>query len=282
MLGRTNKSSPIPEPPEPRLIEEFNAKRTGGPSKRLGRLRLDLDGPVRSPWNMRAARCFRRNFNKSELYRRWPNDLVEEAFLRHVETIRISYHKQIGRVPASAALERQIQSARRSRMKTVSPRSLCIAASYVYRTVQLIRNRRYICDVTPDVAPFTTFVDRLANEGGMSGDETDRCGRQPIRGQRKFLVVRPGWRSKEVTDWLRVIDNLYTIHRFSVEGRASRGNWVRQRIDSGRVDRDQFPVGGLPENFYDPAWLQGLSREEKDRLDIQPRVSLEHSAEVLE
>ena len=116
----------------------------------------------------------------------------------------------------------------------------------------------------------------------MSGDETDRCGRQPIRGQRKFLVVRPGWRSKEVTDWLRVIDNLYTTHRFSVEGRASRGNWVRHRIDSGRVDWNQLPVGGLPENFYDLAWLQGLSREEKDRLNVQPRVSLEHSAEVLE
>ena len=121
MLGRTDKSSPIPEPPEPSLIEEFNEKRTGGPSKRLGRLRLDLEGPVRSPWNMRAARCFRKNFNKSELYHRWPNDLVEEAFLRHIETIRINYHKQVGRVPASATLERQIQSARRSRMKTVSP-----------------------------------------------------------------------------------------------------------------------------------------------------------------
>lgn len=120
MLGRTNNSSPIPDPPEPRIIEEFNIHGTGGPSKRLGRLRLDLDGSVRSPWNLRASRCFRKSFNKSQLYYQWPNDLVEEAFLRHIETIRTNYCKQIGRVPASATLERQIRSARQSRVKTVS------------------------------------------------------------------------------------------------------------------------------------------------------------------
>lgn len=119
MLGRTNNSSPIPDPPESRVVEEFNMHKTGGPSKRLGRLRLDLDGSVRSPWNVRAARCFRKSFNKSQLYHRWPNDLVEEAFLRHIETIRTNYHKQIGRIPASTTLERQIRSARRSRVKTV-------------------------------------------------------------------------------------------------------------------------------------------------------------------
>ena len=116
----------------------------------------------------------------------------------------------------------------------------------------------------------------------MSGDETDRRGKEPIRGQRKFLVVRPGWRSQEVTDWLRVIDDLYTVHRFSHDGRASRGNWVRQRIDSGGVDWDRFPVRGLLENFYDPTWLCQLSQEEKDRLEMQPKVGLEHSAEVLQ
>ena len=116
----------------------------------------------------------------------------------------------------------------------------------------------------------------------MSGDETDRHGKEPIRGQRKFLVIRPGWRSQEVTDWLRVIDDLYTVHRFSHDGRASRGNWVPQRIDSGRVDWDRFPVSGLPENFYDPVWLCGLSQAERDRLAVQPKASLEHSTEVLE
>lgn len=119
MLGRVDNSSPIPDPPEPHIVEEYNVNKTGGPSRRRGQLKLDLNGPVRSPWNARAAVCFRKDFNKSGLYRSWPNDLVEEAFLRHIETIRANYHRQIGRVPASAVSERQIRSARRSRVKTV-------------------------------------------------------------------------------------------------------------------------------------------------------------------
>ena len=115
----------------------------------------------------------------------------------------------------------------------------------------------------------------------MSGDETDRHGEQPIAGQRKFFVVRPGWRSQEVTRWLRVIDNLYTVHRFSVDGRATRGNWVWHRIDSDRVDRDRPPISGLPVNFYDASWLKGLSEGERDSLDMGPPVDLNHSAEVL-
>lgn len=136
--------------------------------------------------------------------------------------------------------------------------------------------------MVPGVSQFKVYVNQLADGGGMSGDESDRHGMEPIRGQRKFIVARPGWRSQEVTDWLRVIDNLYMVHRFKHDGRASQGNWVRQRIDSGRVDSNRLPVGGLPENFYDPAWLCGLSREERDHLAVQPRTSLKHSAEVLE
>ena len=131
------------------------------------------------------------------------------------------------------------------------------------------------------MSPFKVYVNRLADEDGMSGDETDRHGEQPITGQRKFFVVRPGWRSQEVTRWLRVIDDLYMIHRFSLDGRATRGNWVRHRMDSDRVTWDKRPVSGLPENFYEASWLKGLSREERDSLEIQPPVNLGHSADVL-
>jgi hypothetical protein len=115
----------------------------------------------------------------------------------------------------------------------------------------------------------------------MSGDETDRRGERPIVGQRKFFVVRPGWRAQEVTRWLRVVDDLYMIRRFSLDGRATRGNWVRHRMDSDRVTWDSSPVSGLPENFYDSSWLKGLSGEERDSLEMQPPVDLNHSAEVL-
>jgi len=129
MLGRINILSPVPDPPDPQVIEEFNANKTGGPSKHIGRLRLDLEGPVRSPWNVKASRCFRKNFNKSRLYRQWPKRLVEEAFLRHIETIRTHYRQQTGRISADAAMERQIRSARRGRVKTVCVRHFVPSAS---------------------------------------------------------------------------------------------------------------------------------------------------------
>lgn len=150
-----------------------------------------------------------------------------------------------------------------------------------HEILQLIRNRRLICDIEPSVSRFRVYINRLSDEGGMSGDETDHRGRYPISGQRKFFVARPGWRSREVTKWLRVIDALYTHHRFSSDGRATRGNWVRHRVDSDKVDRTRQPVRGLPENFYDSAWLQGLPQEERDSLEIRPAENLDHPIEVV-
>lgn len=280
MLGRNQKSSPVPDPPEPEVIEEFSLTQTRGPREDTGLLRLDLDGPVRSPWNVRAAHCFRKNFNSSRFYHQWPNDLIEEAFLRHTETIRAQYRQQTGRVSASMTSDRRISSSRKSRLKTVNVISR-VLHTQAHPIPQLIQNRRYVCDAEPHVSRFKTYVNRLADEDGMSGDETDHRGKQAIVGQRKFFVVRPAWRSQEVTDWLRVIDALYACHRFSTDGRATRGNWVRHRIDSDRVDRSKRPIRGLPKNFYDRAWLEGLPQEERDSLAIQSAETLDHSVEVL-
>lgn len=132
----------------------------------------------------------------------------------------------------------------------------------------------------PGLARFRDYVDKLADGGGMSGDETDYCGTTPTGGQRKFLVVHPQWRSKEVTNWLRTIDKVYVRHRFSQDGRASRGNWVRQRVDSGRSDNGCRPVSGLPKNFYDGTWLRTLSERARAELRMQPEISLKHSSTI--
>ena len=127
MLGRKNGFSPVPDPPSPRAIERFILKQARGPRKRLGQLRLDLEGSVRSPWNVKAARCFRKSFNKSQLYHQWPDEMIEEAFLRHTETIRTHYHQQSGHISPSTISDRKIRSSRKSRMKTVGLPLLCPA-----------------------------------------------------------------------------------------------------------------------------------------------------------
>lgn len=116
----------------------------------------------------------------------------------------------------------------------------------------------------------------------MSGDESDCPGERRTREHRRFFVVSPAWRSPEVVSWLRVIDGAYLDSRFSGDGRASRGNWVRSRVRSSRVDHSRPPVVGLPKNFYDEEWLSRLSQEEREALEVQEEISLEHDPDLVE
>lgn len=119
---------------------------------------------------------------------------------------------------------------------------------------------------------------KLADDGGMSGDESDRSTKQK---DKKYFVVRPIWRSQEVTEWLRVMDLVYISSRFAADGRATKGNWVRNRIQSTRVDRDSKPIPGLPHNFYDQTWLEAQTRREKKALKMREAIDLGHSEEII-
>lgn len=119
MLGRPNGKAPVPEPPSLDDLEYFNETGKRGPSRNIGELRIDIAGPVRSAWNRTAARRFRKTFRKTQMYHCWPKKDVEEAFLRHVETIRSHYHQQNGSVSVDEVDFRRARAARRSRLKTV-------------------------------------------------------------------------------------------------------------------------------------------------------------------
>lgn len=119
LLGRENNKSPVPPPPNPATIQKFNETGKGGPIGKPGELRLDLEGSVRSPWNRRAARCFRKHFRGSGLYPKWPKSDIEVAFLRHTETIRSHYRKDKGVVTSFDLAERSDRAAKRNRLNTV-------------------------------------------------------------------------------------------------------------------------------------------------------------------
>ena len=272
--------APVPEPPSPDDIEYFDETGKGGPNKRIGELRIDVSGPVRSTWNRKAAQRFRRTFQKTQMYSRWPKEDIEEAFLRHVETIRYQYHLQNGSISTDEADFRRVRAARRSRLKTVSAIYSLIVICYM-TFPQLTQSRIASCHTVPALTTFAKYVDQLA-AGGMSGDESEHSEAMQPREHRKFSVVRPAWRSPEVTPWLQVIDDVYLDSRFSEGGRASRGNWVRHRVRSSRVDHMRPPVVGLPKNFYDEEWLGHLSRMELEALEMQEEVSLEHDPSLVE
>ena len=120
MLGiKSLKQEHVPEPPSEDELASYNESKRRGPSKQPGRWRLDLTGPKRSPWNLRAVRIFRRNFLKSKLYGDWPPEDVERALFVHMETLRSRYRQQKGERSLDEYRLQKIKAARRSRLQTV-------------------------------------------------------------------------------------------------------------------------------------------------------------------
>lgn len=117
----------------------------------------------------------------------------------------------------------------------------------------------------------------------MSEDEPDpRSTTVRARASRKYFVIRPAWRSSEVASWLRVMDRVYLDLRFAADGRATRGKWTRNRIQSSKVDQTAQAIKGLPINFYDKVWLASLSPKKKRRLDMTEAIDLAHTEEMMQ
>ena len=130
------------------------------------------------------------------------------------------------------------------------------------------------------MARFEKYVDALGRGGGMSEDEPDwrsASGKVPTN----YFVVRPAWRSAEVISWLQVIDNVYLARRFMTDGRTTPGNWIRNRVRSGKVDQTAAPIKGLPVNFYDKEWLKSLPPRKRRGLRVSEAVDLSHTEEMI-
>ena len=279
LLGRTDKRSPVPPPPEPERIQTFNETGRGGPKGQPGKLRLDLEGPIRSSWNKRAARCFRKHFQQCGLYADWPKEDIEAAFLRHTETIRSHYQRDKGTITLQDVVERNDRASRNNRVKAVG--NIPTRARPVdLLEPQLTDRRRTVCQGHKDMTRFEKYIDMLDQGGGMSEDEPDwrsASGKVPA----SYFVARPAWRSAEVTSWLQVIDNVYLAFRFTTDGRVTPGNWVRNRVRSGRVNQASVPITGLPVNFYDKEWLKSLPPKKKRGLRATEAVDLSHTEEMI-
>ena len=63
--------------------------------------------------------------------------------------------------------------------------------------------------------------------------------------------------------------------------RISRGNWPRFRKHSSKTLVRGKPIAGLPENFYDSAWLERLAETQRQDLDIRPSIDLSISENTL-
>jgi hypothetical protein len=110
----------------------------------------------------------------------------------------------------------------------------------------------------------------------MSADETEY-----VRGEFRYVITNPPWRSSLVTTFLRHFDKIHLSSRFTSLDRPKRGAFPHRRWPSRRVDHSSKPVPRLPKNFYDDAWLATLEEFELLELDIQPEYDLSLSPSVL-
>jgi len=158
--------------------------------------------------------------------------------------------------------------------------ALTRADPLTYLKPQLTRHRRVVCESHKDMERFKKYIDILDHGGGMSEDEPDWRSTGG-KTSRDYFVVRPVWRSQEVTNWLRVMDYVYLARRFTADGRVTRGSWIRNRKPSSKVDHTTAPIKGLPINFYDEEWVGSLPPREKRRLKIRKAINLTHTKEMI-
>ena len=87
------------------------------------------------------------------------------------------------------------------------------------------------------------------------------------------------WRAPEVKSVFRILDRLHLSTRFK-NGRATQGAFPHTRIESEREDHCEAPVG-LPANFYNSQFLDGLQAFQVENLRMAPAVHIEFSPAIM-
>lgn len=97
----------------------------------------------------------------------------------------------------------------------------------------------------------------------MSSDDEET---DPATG-RRFLVAKKKWRSAELTQFLRILDQIALKLRLEKRGQPSR-----VRVDAANRWSEAGPVFSLPRNAYLDTWFDRLVEWEVDVLDAQDEV----------
>ena len=106
----------------------------------------------------------------------------------------------------------------------------------------------------------------------LSDDESDHENGNNV-GRSRYIIVQEEWRSDELIIWLRTIDLLTCGEKWDGRNVARPGNNKRVRVMSTR-SKDGEAVHGLPENCYDPDWLEGLRSYERKHLKVRPAIDM--------
>jgi hypothetical protein len=106
----------------------------------------------------------------------------------------------------------------------------------------------------------------------LSEDESDHEYGTNL-GQARYAIVKEDWRSDELIKWLRTMDLLACGVKWKGRNVAHQGNSRCLRVISSR-SKGRKAVSGLPENCYDPGWLNSLSDFDRMLLNVQPPLNV--------
>ena len=107
----------------------------------------------------------------------------------------------------------------------------------------------------------------------LSDDESDH-GNSTNLGRSRYAIVQEEWRSDDLIKWLRMIDLLACGEKWDGRNVAKQGNGRRLRVVSTRSKDRAAAVSGLPENCYNPSWLNTLRDYERKHLNVTPAIDM--------
>jgi hypothetical protein len=254
-------------------------------------VRPTLQSPLRvywpdvfAPWNLFLAEIFANrlidNLPKFEEQR----DDIEDHFLNRLKALR----RQIQKVAGEQTLEEMDNVMAKDHgqaKKEARINERRVTVSITIPTLHVLTDRKLFnwrVDITLEGKEaektgrirgntWTSLYYMVLHLGamGMSSDESDNGREEP----RTYTVRRRGWRSREVTNLLRYIDDhnrAYTAAGTHLPGNQSR---KRQRLANAPLSaRDA--IGGLPENLYRLAWIENLSKKDRRIVKPMPPMSL--------
>lgn len=144
--------------------------------------------------------------------------------------------------------------------------------------------RLHVCAREPDLEVLLPIV-RLIDDEAMSSDVTespvvtDAAQRRKPR-RRRVRRVQKDFVHPRIT-WLfhKVIDP--RMESVPLDSNLPRGNAPRTRIREARFKSSKPAVVGMPLNFYNPVFYNGLGLEERRELQAAPPYDFSSAAHVL-
>jgi hypothetical protein len=113
----------------------------------------------------------------------------------------------------------------------------------------------------------------------LSDDESDHDNGTNL-GRSRYVIVQEEWRSDELVKWLRMIDLLACGEKWDGRNVARQGNGKRLRtVSTPSRSKGGVAVSGLPENCYNPSWLENLRDYERKHLKVTPAIDMRFTEE---